>query len=32
MTGGFEAAAGGIAAAILFGFLAGLFCKPKDKF
>ena len=31
-TGGFEAAAGGIAAAILFGFLAGLFCKPKDKF
>lgn len=32
MTGGFGAAAGGIAAAILFGFLAGLFCKPKDKF
>ena len=29
--GGFSAAAGGIAAAIVFGWLAGLLCKPKDK-
>ena len=31
LTGGFTAAAAGIAAAILFGFLAGLFSKPGDK-
>ena len=31
VTGGFTAAAAGIAAAILFGFLAGLFSKPGDK-
>ena len=31
MTGGFRAAAGGVAAAVFFGFLAALFCKPKDK-
>ena len=31
LTGGFTAAAAGIAAAILFGFLAGLFYKPGDK-
>ena len=30
-TGGLTAAAGGIAAAIVFGLLAGLVCKPKDK-
>lgn len=30
-TGGLTASAGGIAAAILFGCLAGLLCKPKDK-
>lgn len=30
-TGGFTAAAGGIAAAIVFGWLAGLIFKPKDK-
>lgn len=30
-TGGLTASAGGIAAAILFGWLAGLLCKPKDK-
>ncbi len=30
-TGGLSAAAGGIAAAIVFGWLAGLICKPKDK-
>lgn len=30
-TGGLTAAAGGIAAAIVFGWLAGLICKPKDK-
>lgn len=30
-TGGLGAAAGGIAAAIVFGWLAGLICKPKDK-
>ncbi len=31
MTGGFTAAAGGIAAAVFFGLLAGIFFKPKDK-
>ena len=31
LTGVFTAAAAGIAAAILFGFLAGLFSKPGDK-
>ena len=31
LTGGLKAAAGGITAAILFGFLAALFFKPKDK-
>lgn len=31
LTGGLKAAAGGIAAAVFFGFLAALFCKPKDK-
>ena len=31
LTGGFTAAAAGIATAILFGFLAGLFSKPGDK-
>lgn len=30
-TGGVKAAAGGITAAIFFGFLAALFFKPKDK-
>lgn len=30
-TGGFTAAAGGIAAAIIFGFLAALIFKPKSK-
>lgn len=30
-TGGLTAAAGGIAAAIVFGWLAGLIFKPKDK-
>lgn len=30
-TGGLTATAGGIAAAIVFGWLAGLICKPKDK-
>lgn len=30
-TGGLSAAAGGIGAAILFGWLAGLIFKPKDK-
>ena len=30
-TGGFTAAAGGIAAAVVFGWLAGLIFKPKDK-
>ncbi len=30
-TGGLTAAAGGIGAAILFGWLAGLIFKPKDK-
>ena len=31
LTGSFTASAGGIAAAIVFGFLAGLFSKPGDK-
>lgn len=31
LTGGFTAAAGGIAAAIFFGFLAGIITKPKEK-
>ena len=30
-TGGISAAAGGITAAIVFGFIAALFFKPKDK-
>lgn len=30
-TGGLTAASGGIAAAIVFGWLAGLVFKPKDK-
>lgn len=30
-TGGLGATAGGITAAVLFGTLAGLICKPKDK-
>ena len=30
-TGGFTAAAGGICAAILFGYLVALLCKPKEK-
>ena len=30
-TGGLKAAAGGITAAVLFGLLAALFFKPKDK-
>ncbi len=30
-TGGLTATAGGIAAAIVFGWLAGLIFKPKDK-
>lgn len=32
LTGGFTAAAGGIAAAVFFGLLAGLFSRPRDKF
>ena len=31
LTGGLSAAAGGIGAAIVFGWLAGLIFKPKDK-
>lgn len=31
LTGGFKASAAGIAAAVFFGFLAALFCKPHDK-
>ena len=31
LTGGSTAAAGGIAAAIFFGFLVALVCKPKPK-
>ena len=30
-TGGLTATAGGIAAAVVFGWFAGLLCKPKDK-
>lgn len=30
-TGGFKAAAGGVTAAIIFGVLAALLFKPKDK-
>ena len=30
-TGGISATAGGISAAIIFGFIAALFFKPKDK-
>ena len=30
-TGGLTATAGGIAAAIVFGWIAGLVCRPKDK-
>lgn len=30
-TGGFTAAAGGLCAALLFGFLVALLAKPKDK-
>ena len=30
-TGGFTAAAGGLCAALLFGFLIALVAKPKDK-
>lgn len=31
ITGGLTAAAGGIAAAILFGLIAGIISKPQDK-
>ena len=31
LTGGFTASAGGIAAAVVFAFIAALICKPKDK-
>ena len=31
LTGGLKAAAGCITAAVFFGFLAGILCKPKDK-
>lgn len=31
LTGGLTAAAGGITAAIVFGFLIALICKPKPK-
>lgn len=31
LTGGLTATAGGIAAAVVFGWLAGLIFKPKDK-
>lgn len=30
-TGGFTSAAGGICAAVFFGFLVALMCKPRDK-
>lgn len=30
-TGGLTASSGGIAAAVVFGWIAGLICKPKDK-
>mgnify|MGYP002515676183 FL=1 len=31
LTGGLKAASGGITAAVFFGFLAALVCRPKDK-
>ena len=31
LTGGLKAAAGGITAAVIFGLLAAVFFKPKDK-
>ena len=31
LTGGLKAAAGGITAAVFFGFLCGVFVKPRDK-
>ncbi len=31
ITGGLEATAGGIAAAVVFGLLAAALCKPRDK-
>ena len=31
LTGGLKASAGGITAAIFFGLIASLLCKPKDK-
>ena len=31
MTGGLKAASGGITAAVLFGVLAALIFRPKDK-
>ena len=31
LTGGVTATAGGIAAAIFFGYIAALISKPKDK-
>ena len=31
MTGGLSATAGGIAAAVVFGLLAAILCKPKEK-
>ena len=31
LTGGITGAAGGISAAVFFGFLAALLCNPKDK-
>ena len=31
LTGGLSASAGGIAAAVVFGLLAAILCKPKEK-
>lgn len=31
LTGGLKAASGGITAAVFFGFLAALVCRPQDK-
>ena len=31
LTGGLSATAGGIAAAVVFGLLAAILCKPKEK-
>ncbi len=31
LTGGLKASAGGITAAVFFGLIAALLCKPKDK-